>query len=133
MAAGLGYLAYRLYTKVYVERSSLRNLRPTWDGLTGTVVMQVKNQSNTPLPIQGFQGVILYNNINMANLVIGPSVIQPRTTTNIEVQFKALWAELPTSIEQIFKQQAWYPQFSVRGTLYAAQLQIPINQQLWIV
>lgn len=130
---GLGYFAYRTFTKVWVEKTTLKNLRPTWDALTGTVIIKVKNQSQTALSIQGFQGEILYNNIGVADLLVGPSVIAAQTTTEIPVNFRALYTELPISIEQIFKQQAWYPQFSVAGTLYAANLKIPIQQQLQIV
>jgi hypothetical protein len=127
-----GYAAYKMFTKVWVEKTSLKNLRPTIIGLTGTVVLSVKNAGTLPFNIQGFNGEILYNGISLADLFIGPITIAPGIT-EIPVEFSAPWSEIPNSLTQIFEAKAWYPQFSVKGTLRAAKLNIPISQQLWIV
>jgi LEA14-like dessication related protein len=131
--AGLGYAVYRFSRKIWIEKSSLRNLRPTIDSLMGTVVMRIKNTSNTQLSIQSFEGEILYNGVSLADLYIGPQVINANSVTELNVQFRALYTELPTSIEQIFRQQLWYPQFSIQGNLYAAGVRIPVKTALWLV
>ncbi|MBX2927020.1 MAG: hypothetical protein KF852_04230 [Saprospiraceae bacterium] len=136
LVAGIGiaaYMAYRLSTKIWVADTKLKKLTPTWEALTGTIVLEIENRSSTPIPIQGFSGEVLYNSISIADLRIGPSVIQPRTKTELPVDFRALWAELPTSIEQILRSGSVWPSFSVKGQLYAGNLTIPIRQNLQIV
>jgi len=131
--AGIGLVVYRLSRKIWIEKSTIRNLRPTVDSLLGTVVMRIKNTSKVQLSIQAFEGEILYNGVSLADLYIGPQLIRANSTTEIPIQFRALYTEIPTSIEQIFRQQLWYPQFSIKGTLYAAGLNIPVNTPLWLV
>jgi LEA14-like dessication related protein len=131
--AGLGFVVYRLSKKIWVEKSSLRNLRPTIDSLMGTVVMRVKNTSNTQLSIHSFEGELLYNGVSLADLYVGPQIIRANSVTEIPIQFRALYTEIPNSISQIFRQQLFYPQFSIKGNLYAAGLRIPVKSPLWLV
>jgi hypothetical protein len=66
-------------------------------------------------------------------LLIGASVIQPGTKTELPVNFRTLWTEVPTALEQIMKSGSLWPSFAVRGKLYAGNLTIPIRQTLQIV
>lgn len=142
LGAGAFYLLSQLATKAteQVVPGTPRLLNTDWDFTSLTMDLEMPIDNRTPLPVSfdGLQGIIKYGVYNLAPInVSGPVTIEGNTITPVTFQVSIVYAnlaqELLSLISNTSSQGLVLDSLVLSGTLYAAGLQIPVNQKISLV
>lgn len=135
-----GYLVFQqVAQKVYVSNVKMKLDKPSWTRFTGQVLLTIRNKTAVSVPIESFDGVLLYGKYLLSRLVIaspytivgGESVTIP---VNFTVDYSTLGDNVGLLLQNFFdKKDSLLQSFRVQGTLVAGGLSIPINYPIQVL
>lgn len=119
-----------------ISYSIMRNYVQEWgfDGVTIRTDISIKNASNLPINIDGFQGKVMYRGAEIAQVGLINSVnISAGNEGKITVGAKILYGPATAVIIESIRTGRIESGVRLVGTIYADRLKIPVstNYNLW--
>lgn len=143
LIGGLGFLALRLVrglSSVIVGGSTTAVHKVTLQGLELRTLLTIINQGQLTIDVQNFLGQILYRGVGIGIVrQVRPVTLQPMQTGEVEFSSQLSWASLGMEFSEELLNLAKtgrlpinLADFTIKGTLRAENLSIPINQKLLV-
>jgi LEA14-like dessication related protein len=125
-----GYLA----NKISIGQIKMKLLNVTPLGASIRLFIPVNNLSQVSYPFDQFQGNLFYGTYNLGGLFIpGPAVIPANGATTITTDIEIPFANLASQMVAMIVNGEWLNSISVKGTLTASGIRIPINQPITLL
>ena len=105
-----------------------------WDGVTIWTDIAIKNGTDLPIKVDGFEGDIFYMGSNIAKVgLISKIDINSKSSGKITVGAKILYGPATTVIIEAIKQGKPEPGIKLVGKVFAGPVKIPVstNYNLW--
>lgn len=143
LIGGLAFLAYRIFSgvaSIIVGGSTTMVHKVNLQGIELRTFLTIINQGQLTIDVQNFLGQILYKNIQVGIVrQVRPVQLAPFQTAEVEFSSQIGWASLGmTFSEELLtlwksgKIPINLADFTIKGTLRAENLSIPINQKLLV-
>lgn len=140
--AGLLGLAYLIFGKVgsYLANAvsvgsiTFKMMNTTPAGTTLRLYIPVKNSASVSYPFELFQGNLFYGNYPLGLVYIpGPVTIPANGATTIQTDVQISFTNLANQVVQMIISGEWLNAITVKGTLTASGVKIPISQNISLV
>lgn len=130
IAAGIGIGSPKIKNFTW-----LKNAQGIPIGITGKLFLPIKNENAFPIPTPRFDGNILYQGrFPLASVIINnPVTLRAGEETTLIANINIDFEKISSSIVNIYKGGLSLPSFWLRGELKAANVQIPVNQNIQII
>jgi LEA14-like dessication related protein len=139
LIAGAAYYLYNAYQnvmRVMVGGASFRVHKVTLTNIELRVFLTIINQGNFNLNVQNFLGQVYYKNTSIGIVrLLNQTTVKPFDTTQIEFKADLSLLSLGTEVFNIIKSNTNIKDLNasdltIRGTLKAEGIDIPINEKL---
>lgn len=127
---GIALFAFgkKLTSQIYVKKVSAQDIKLTWTGITGKIILEIQNNSEFAATITGFIGKVLYGEFPVADLnIASPITIQTGTSTIVPINITVGYEQLPESIINIVQSGQYLSALKVKGNLYGQGITLPID------
>jgi len=135
IAAGL-YLASKAfaayaYDNFQVISAKIKLQQPTYQGLTGKVVLTIENKTEIPVTVQSLSGRVLYNNSPLAQYLVSQSfTIQPNSQTSQDISFFVPYADLSNTLTSAITSGQFSTFATIEGAAKVGGVVIPFSYPL---
>lgn len=117
-----------IISKVYVKRVAAKDVKLTWTGLTGKILIEIQNNSNISVTLTGFVGKAYYGAYPLADLTIAsPVTIATESSTIILVDVRTDYSQLPQTVSDIIQSGQYISALKIKGNLYGEGVSLPID------
>lgn len=136
---GLGFLLFGkvgsyLSNAVSVGTIRFKLLNTTPVGTTLRLFIPVSNSASVSYPFELFEGNLLYGNYPLGLVYVpGPVTIPANGSTTIQTDVQISFTNLANQVVQMILSGEWLNALSVKGTLTASGVKIPISQNISLV
>lgn len=139
LLAGAAYYLYNAYQnvmRVAVGGASFRIHKVTLTNIELRVFLTIINQGNFNLSVQNFLGQVYYKNTSIGIVrLLNQTTVKPFDTTEIEFKADLSLLSLGTEVFNIIRSKTNVndlnaADLTIRGTLKAEGIDIPINEKL---
>lgn len=139
---GIGTLAWFLFKKfankisdgITFEKARLKWGNITISGITVTVILRYFNANGFAIPIDGFEGQLMYGDIPLSRISLPSSVtLNSNSATDINIDATIYWEQLAGNIvTQIQNKQLLQP-IKIIGRVVVKGIGVPVDYQLEII
>lgn len=130
----LQWVAGKVYEKFIIGSIGLTKKKLTPYGLELRIVMPITNKTPVNLPIDGFQGSLLYGSARLANVsIITPLVISGGATTDIVIETQIKYEDISASIIDLINTGEYLRNLRVKGNLFSSGIIFPVDRTISIL
>jgi len=135
IAAGL-YLASKAfasyaYDNFQVVSAKIKLQPPSYQGITGKVVLTIENKTDIPVTVQSLSGRVLYNNSPLAQYLVSQTfTIQPKAQTSQDISFFVPYADLSATLTDAITSGQFSTFATIEGSAKVGGVVIPFSYPL---
>lgn len=139
---GIGAIAWFLFNKfankisdgISFEKARLKWGGITVNGITVTVILRYFNANGFSIPIDGFEGQLMYGDIPLSRITLpSPVTLTSNAATDINIDATIYWDQLAGNIvTQIQNKQLLQP-IRIVGRVVVKSIGVPVDYQLEII
>lgn len=139
---GIGFIGYYLFNKfankisdgITFEKARLKWGSLTINGISITVILRYFNANGFGIPIDGFEGQLMYGSISLARISLpSPVTIAYNCATDININATIFWNQLADNIvTQIQNKQLLQP-IRIVGRVIVKSVGVHVDYQLEII
>ncbi|MCC7026724.1 MAG: LEA type 2 family protein [Saprospiraceae bacterium] len=139
---GIGAIAWFLFSKfankisdgISFEKARLKWGSITINGITVTVILRYFNANGFSIPIDGFEGQLMYGSIPLSRISLpSPVTLTSNAATDINIDATIFWDQLAGNIvTQIQNKQLLQP-IRIVGRVVVKGIGVPVDYQLEII
>ncbi len=139
---GIGFIAHFLFNKfankisdgITFEKARLKWGSLTINGISITVIFRYFNANGFGLPIDGFEGQLMYGEIPLSRISLPSAVtLTSNAATDININATIYWDQLASNIvTQIQNKQLLQP-IRIVGRVVVKGIGVPVDYQLEII
>lgn len=121
-------------SKLYVVSVGLKLGSVATSGIPFTLPISIRNDSQTAIPIKGFEGTLLYGSTPIAPvLILSPVTISAQQVTTIDVKSQIKFSDLASDIVDLISSGQLLNNLRLVGDLFYEGISIPIDQVIKII
>ena len=139
---GIGAIAWFLFSKftnkisdgISFEKARLKWGSLTINGISITVILRFFNANGFGIPIDGFEGQLMYGSITLSRISLpSPVTLISNSATDININATIYWDQLASNIvTQIQNKQLLQP-IRIVGRVVVKGIGVPVDYQLEII
>ena len=139
---GIGAIAWFLFSKftnkisdgISFEKARLKWGSLTINGISITVILRFFNANGFGIPIDGFEGQLMYGSIPLSRISLpSPVTLISNSATDININATIYWDQLASNIvTQIQNKQLLQP-IRIVGRVVVKGIGVPVDYQLEII
>ena len=139
---GIGAIAWFLFSKftnkisdgISFEKARLKWGSLTINGISITVILRFFNANGFGIPIDGFEGQLMYGSIPLSRISLpSPVTLISNSATDININATIYWDQLASNIvTQIQNKQLLQP-IRIVGRVIVKGVGVPVDYQLEII
>ncbi|MBK9718269.1 MAG: LEA type 2 family protein [Saprospiraceae bacterium] len=139
---GIGFIGYYLFNKfasnisdgISFEKARLKWGSLTINGISITVILRYFNANGFGIPIDGFEGQLMYGNIPLARISLPSSVtLASNVATDININATIFWNQLADNIVTQIQNKQLLQRIRIVGRVIVKGVGIPVDYQLEII
>lgn len=136
---GIGFLLLKqevqgFFSKLAINSVSLKYGGFTAPGIPLTIQVEIKNNSNLSIEMEGLDAVISYNGIDLAPVfIIEPVSITANSFAIIPFKTIIRIADLSADVLEIVTNKLFINNPRLKGNLYAEGISFPVDQVITII
>lgn len=139
---GIGAIGWFLFSRftnkisdgISFEKARLKWGSLTFNGISITVILRFFNANGFGIPIDGFEGQLMYGSIPLSRIsLISPVTLTSNAATDINIDATIFWEQLADNIvTQIRNKQLLQP-IRIVGRVVVKGIGVPVDYQLEII
>ncbi len=139
---GIGFIGYYLFNKftskisdgISFEKARLKWGSLTINGISITVILRYFNTNGFGIPIDGFEGQLMYGDIRLAQISLPfPVTLASNVGTDININATIFWNQLADNIVTQIQNKQLLQRIRIVGRVIVKGVSVPVDYQLEII